>query len=74
MSSPHPAGAAALYIAAHGKPTDKAGVDVVRNALIADGTPQTDLLGFTDDPATIIGKFYMTWIYVLRQRLHMSLC
>lgn len=37
MASPHVAGAAALYIATHGKPTDLAGVMSVRAALVALG-------------------------------------
>lgn len=50
MASPHAAGAAALHIAANGKPVDKAGADGVRDALIAAGTPQSDPDGFTGDP------------------------
>ena len=50
MASPHVAGAAALYIATHGKPTDAAGVEAVKAGLIAAATPQADLAGFTSDP------------------------
>ena len=50
MASPHAAGAAALNIAINGKPTDKAGADAIRDALIAAGTPQSDPDGFTGDP------------------------
>ena len=49
MASPHAAGAAALNIAINGKPTDKAGADAIRDALIAAGTPQSDPDGFTGD-------------------------
>lgn len=37
MASPHVAGAAALYLATHPKPTDKTGVGAVRDALRAAG-------------------------------------
>ncbi|MBI5559844.1 MAG: S8 family serine peptidase [Deltaproteobacteria bacterium] len=50
MASPHVAGAAALYIAAHGKPTDAAGVYSVRQALIDLGAPQAGPKGFSNDP------------------------
>jgi subtilisin family serine protease len=50
MASPHVAGAAALYIVTHGKPTDAAGVAAVRAALISGGTTQTAPEGFTGDP------------------------
>ena len=50
MASPHAAGAAALHIVVNGKPTNKAGADAVRDALIANGTPQSDADGFTGDP------------------------
>ena len=51
MASPHVAGAAALYIRQNNlKPADAAGAQVVRNALITNGIPQTDpLCGFTGD-------------------------
>ncbi|OIO53136.1 hypothetical protein AUJ46_05750 [Candidatus Peregrinibacteria bacterium CG1_02_54_53] len=50
MASPHVAGAAALYILVHGKPTNAADVAAVRAALIAGGWSQTDPKGFTGDP------------------------
>ncbi|OGJ55793.1 hypothetical protein A3D88_02180 [Candidatus Peribacteria bacterium RIFCSPHIGHO2_02_FULL_52_16] len=50
MASPHAAGAAALYIAVSGKPTDAAGVAAVRNALIAAGSVQSGSGGFVGDP------------------------
>lgn len=50
MASPHVAGAAALYIAKNGKPTNATGVANVRSALIAAGTAQTAVNGFTGDP------------------------
>lgn len=50
MASPHVAGAVALYIAAHGKPTDAAGVAAVRAALISGGMPQSSPNGFSGDP------------------------
>ena len=50
MSAPHVAGAAALDIVEHGKPTDAAGVAAVRERLIAAGTPQGGPGGFTGDP------------------------
>jgi subtilisin family serine protease len=39
MASPHAAGVVALYVAAHGKPADAAGVAGVRQALISGGEP-----------------------------------
>ncbi len=50
MASPHVAGAAALYILTHGKPTDAAGVAAVRSALVIGGTAQTAAGGFSGDP------------------------
>lgn len=50
MASPHVAGAAALYIIKNGMTKDAAGVAAVRAALIAGGTPQGDLNGFSGDP------------------------
>lgn len=41
MAAPHVAGAAALFIAANGKPADHNGVLAVRQALINSGQPQT---------------------------------
>jgi subtilisin len=49
MASPHVAGAAALYIASHGKPTDLAGATAVKNALITAATPQDGIDGFSGD-------------------------
>ena len=45
MASPQVAGAAALYIASHGR-----NVAAVKAALLADAIPQTDACGFTGDP------------------------
>lgn len=42
MASPHAAGAAALYIANHGRPSDAAGVQAIADALIALGEPMAD--------------------------------
>lgn len=56
MASPHAAGAVALYLATHPKPTDAAGVASVRDALITGGVPQSQACvsggngGFTGDP------------------------
>ncbi len=49
MSAPHVCGAAALYIAVNGNPTDAAGVAAVRQALIDAGFPQSSPDGFTGD-------------------------
>ncbi|MFH0851668.1 MAG: S8 family serine peptidase [Candidatus Peregrinibacteria bacterium] len=49
MASPHVAGAVALYLSTHQKPTDAAGVASVRASIIAAGTPQSDSNGFTGD-------------------------
>ena len=49
MASPHVAGAAALYIAVNGKPTDAAGVAAVRQSLIDTGASQSGANGFTGD-------------------------
>ena len=50
MASPHVAGAAALYLATHPKPTTASGATLVRNAIIAAGTAQSDPFGgFTGD-------------------------
>lgn len=43
MASPHVAGAVALYLATHPKPTDAAGAAAVRDAIIEDGVAQTEL-------------------------------
>lgn len=50
MASPHVCGAAALYIAAHGKPVNTAGVVAVRQALINAGFAQSSAEGFSGDP------------------------
>ncbi len=42
MASPHGAGLAALYIAAHGRPTDGAGAAAVRQAIINGTEPMAD--------------------------------
>lgn len=42
MAAPHVAGLAALYISAHGKPTDAAGVYAIRQALIDSAQPQSE--------------------------------
>lgn len=50
MASPHVCGAAALYIAVNGKPTNAAGVAAVRQALIDSGYAQDGPDGFIGDP------------------------
>lgn len=50
MASPHVAGAAALFVAKNGKPTNAAGVLNVKNALLSSAIPQGDANGFTGDP------------------------
>jgi subtilisin len=50
MASPHVAGAAALYIAKNGKPTNATGVANVRSGLIGAGVSQTGTGGFIGDP------------------------
>jgi subtilisin family serine protease len=50
MASPHVAGAAALYIASHGKPTNASGVAAVKSALQSAGFSQSDSSGFSGDP------------------------
>ncbi|MDH3293603.1 MAG: S8 family serine peptidase, partial [Acidimicrobiia bacterium] len=56
MASPQVAGAAALYIAIHGRDTnndltiDGADVAFLKDALLADAIPQTDPCGFSGDP------------------------
>ena len=45
MASPHVAGAAALYLATHPKPTTADCAALVRNAIIATGTAQSDPFG-----------------------------
>jgi CSLREA domain-containing protein len=50
MAAPHVAGAAALDIVEHGKPTDAAGAAAVRARLIAAGAPQDGSFGFSGDP------------------------
>lgn len=50
MASPHVAGAAALYIAKNGKPTNATGVANVRTGLINAGWSQASSNGFTGDP------------------------
>lgn len=52
MASPHVAGAVALYLASHAKPTNATGVAAVRAAIIGAAVPQTDANGFTLDPDT----------------------
>jgi len=54
MASPHVAGAAALYLATHTKPTTSAGAASVRSAIIAAGVAQDapcadPIGGFTGD-------------------------
>jgi len=49
MAAPHVAGAAALYIAANGKPQDAAGAALVKQGLINLATPQSSSNGFTGD-------------------------
>ncbi|MBI3331712.1 S8 family peptidase [Candidatus Peregrinibacteria bacterium] len=50
MASPHVAGAAALYIASHGNPSNASDVAAVRDALVNDGFEQDGANGFTEDP------------------------
>jgi subtilisin len=50
MASPHVAGAAALYIAKNGKPTNASGVANVRSALMSAGWTQSSSNGFSGDP------------------------
>ncbi|HUT04366.1 MAG TPA: S8 family serine peptidase [bacterium] len=50
MASPHVAGAAALYISVHAKPTTAADVAAVRQGLIDAGASQSGEKGFTGDP------------------------
>lgn len=51
MASPHVAGVAALYVAAHGRAGNAAGVHAVRQALIDGGQPQSQWQsGSTRDP------------------------
>lgn len=56
MASPHVAGAVALYLATHAKPTTGAGAGAVRDAIVNAGIPQTQSCqgdgngGFTGDP------------------------
>ena len=50
MASPHVAGAAALHIASNGKPTNATEALAVRAALVAAGTDQNHVDGFTGDP------------------------
>ena len=54
MASPHAAGLAALYIAAHGRATNAAGVYAIRQALIDAASSQTSPRGLTthNDPDT----------------------
>lgn len=49
MASPHVAGLAALYIEAHGRPTNYAGVLALHKALKAQAFPQHSPCGFTGD-------------------------
>jgi subtilisin family serine protease len=49
MAAPHVAGAAALYVTKHGKPTDASGVAAVRQGLIDVGYGQSTLDGFVGD-------------------------
>lgn len=52
MASPHVAGGAALYVAAHGaaKTATSGWVEIVRSELLTAGTAQHSLDGFTNDP------------------------
>jgi subtilisin len=50
MASPHVAGAAALYIAGHGRATNASGVNAIKNALISAAQAQNGPNGFTGDP------------------------
>lgn len=56
MAAPHVAGAAALYIAEHGRDQDSDGdtdaddVTAIKAALLAEATPQTGSCGFSGDP------------------------
>lgn len=50
MSAPHVTGAAALYIAANGKPSNQDGVNSIKQSLIDIATPQSDPAGFKGDP------------------------
>jgi subtilisin family serine protease len=54
MASPHVAGAVALYLATHAKPTTALGVDAVKAAVVGAGTPQasTDDHGGADEQIT----------------------
>lgn len=52
MAAPHVAGAAALYIAKNGKPTNATGVGNVKTGLINAATAQSALTGFSGDPDT----------------------
>jgi subtilisin family serine protease len=50
MSSPHVAGAAALYIAIYGRAYDGTGVRLIRNSLISNGLDQASWSGNPGDP------------------------
>jgi CSLREA domain-containing protein len=50
MAAPHVAGAAALDILEHGKPTDAGGAAAVRARVVAAGAPQDGPSGFRGDP------------------------
>jgi subtilisin family serine protease len=49
MASPHVAGAVALYLATHAKPTDLAGATAVKQALLDAAYAQNSVDGFTGD-------------------------
>lgn len=50
MASPHVAGAAALDIVTHGKPTTAQAAAAVRSRVVGASSPQSDTFGFLRDP------------------------
>ncbi len=50
MASPHVAGAAALYIAGHGRASNAAGVSSIKSALLGAAVSQSAQNGFSGDP------------------------
>jgi len=50
LATPHVTGAVALYIVANGRVSNAAGVDAIRQAILAAGTPQSDPAGFEGYP------------------------
>lgn len=78
MSAPHAAGAAALFIAANGKPRDLNGVLAVRQALINTGQPQA-LWGPADtgdpdpnpEPLVQCAQADVPALHVARLRMHL---